>query len=121
MSNLKTPKKMKTLTLNAYVVISMIVALIGFWSGNLPVDTNPKLIAWMLGTSAALSLVLKTFFSSGQWAAKGWSTAFWIVNGGTFVMTVFSTWGNMGLIPMSIVTGVVGTLNILVMALGTQK
>lgn len=112
---------MKTVTVNAYVVISMVVALIGFWSGNLPADTNPKLIAWMLGTSAALSLVLKTFFSTGQWAAKSWSTAFWILNGGTFVMTVLSTWGNMGLIPMSVVTGVVGTVNILVMTLGTKK
>lgn len=112
---------MKTVSINAYVVISMVIALIGFWSGNLPESTDPKLISWLLGVSAALSLVLKTFFASGQWVAKSWSTVFWAVNIGTFVATLLSLWGTMGLVPMSIVTGAVGTINILVSSFGVKK
>lgn len=112
---------MKTVSINAYVVISMVIALIGFWSGNLPETTDPKLISWMLGVSAALSLVLKTFFASGEWSAKSWSAVFWAVNVGAFAATLLSLWGSMGLVPMSLVTGVIGTINILVSSMGTKK
>lgn len=112
---------MKTTTVNIYVVLSMIVSLIAFYTHMLPEGTNPKIILWLGGVSSALSMFLKYFFPSGTWVAKGWSITFWIVNIVAFLSVVLPVWGDMGLIKASIVTGVIGSLNIILTAFGVVK
>lgn len=109
---------MKTVTLNAYVIISMLISLLAFYSGMLPAGTNPKLIMWFAGAGSFLSIILKVFFPSGTWTGKGASTLFWVVNGGVFLSAVLTSWGGIGLVSATVVTAVVGTVNVLLSYIG---
>jgi hypothetical protein len=112
---------MKTTTVNAYVVISMIISLLAFYANLLPEGTNPKIILWMGGISSGLSLFLKYFFPSGTWIGSSWSNTFWIVNVAAFVGLLLPVWGNMGLMSASLVTAIIGTINIILTAFGVNK
>lgn len=113
---------MKTTTVNTFVVIvSIVIALLGFYANLLPAGTNPKVILWMGGIASGLSLVLKYFFPSGEWVGQGWSGAFWAVNVASFIGLLLPIWGDMGLVSASVVTMVVGTINIVLTTLGITK
>lgn len=109
---------MKTVTINAYMIISILISLLAFYSGILPADTNPKIILWLTAIGSAFGLILKTFFPSGTWAGDGAKWTFYVVNGAVLVSAVATSWGGIGLIAAGTVTAIVGTINILLGSFG---
>lgn len=109
---------MKTTTVNAYMIISMVIALLAFYAGALPSTTDPKLIMWLAGGGSALSIILKQFFPSGTWTGTGASASFYILNGLVVVAAILPSWGELGIISASVASIIVGGLNVLLSYFG---
>lgn len=108
---------MKTITLNAFSIISMIGALLLLYSGYLT-ESSPRLALWMGAVASASTVVLRTFFPTGTWIAAGWNAALWIVNGGYIASMILSLWSDMGVVSATVVNIIVGTINVVISYFG---
>ena len=91
----------------AVQIITVLVLLIGAYMGTFSTGVQ----AWLGIVSMALTLVLSTFFPSGN-MPTGWTTVMWITNISGVVLQVLNAMGNTGLVDAQVINMIMIGINV---------
>ena len=111
----------KTVTLNAYMIISMIATLVSFGQGA---NTNSTVGLIFTAIGMATSCILVGWFPNGNWAGDKWTKTVFAFNAVAMVSLILTNYINANLFggTFNYYAGiVVGAINIILRYAGTIK
>lgn len=97
-------------------IITTLLLVIGSAGSLLSVKTAAVLGA----VSMVLTLVLKTFYSSGE-LAKGWDLLLWVTNVGAIILQSINIFGSVIFIPVEVINYLTVIINTVILIVANQS